>query len=272
MTTLAIGSVASATWLAVGEAVIRDWMGHSMGMLMLLAVSVLAAGAVAGLSGFGFNLLSVPLLLLVLSPREGIVVSLVAGISVTGSMLLSPELRRHIDRPTLTLLLVSSVAGVPVGLLLFAYASEALLAALVGMITLLYALAVLTSRLDTGSPSMLASVSAGAASGALAASTGLSGPPAVLLAHYRDLSPPRFRATLTAYFFVISGVSVALLLSLRLAPPDAATTALALMPPAVLGMVLGRTLFNAVPETLFRRLVLVALLVMGAVNVVNVIF
>lgn len=272
MTALATISVSSPAWLAVGENASQGWMGHSMGILILLAVSVLAAGAVAGLSGFGFNLLSVPLLLLVLSPREGIVVSLVAGMSVTGSMLLSPRLRHQIDRPTLNLLLVSSVAGVPLGLLLFAYASETLLAALVGAITVLYALAVLTSRLDTGSPSILASVSAGAASGALAASTGLSGPPAVLLAHYRDLPAPRFRATLTAYFFAISGISVALLLSLRLAPPDASTTALALMPPAILGMALGRALFNAVPEALFRRLVLMALLVMGAVNVVNVVF
>ncbi|MEX1005662.1 MAG: sulfite exporter TauE/SafE family protein [Acidimicrobiia bacterium] len=237
-----------------------------MSLLVLVGAGVLVAGAVAGLSGFGFNLVSVPMLILVLEPRAGIIVSLLSGVAVTAAMLSSPALRMQIDRPTFSLLARASVVGVPIGLVLFARAPDGVLSAMIGGITLLYAIAVLTSAFEPKSPSRTVGVIAGIASGALAASTGLSGPPAVLLAHYRRLAAESFRATLTAYFFVISGISVTLLFATGLAPTGTMFLAAALAPLALAGMGLGRALFHAVSERLFARLVVLALLVMGLLN------
>lgn len=164
----------------------------SVGLLVLVGAGVLVAGAVAGLSGFGFNLVSVPMLILVLEPRAGIIVSLLSGIAVTAAMLPSPSLRAQVDRPTLSLLARASVAGVPIGLFLFARAPEGVLTAMIGEITLLYAIAVLTAVFEPRSPSRAVGVLAGIASGALAASTGLSGPPRCFSLTTGDFPPNHF--------------------------------------------------------------------------------
>jgi uncharacterized protein len=239
----------------------------SLALLALVGAGVLVAGAVAGLSGFGFNLISVPMLILVLEPRAGIIVSLLSGMAVTAAMVSSPSLRAHVDRPTFSLLARASVVGVPIGLLLFARAPEGVLTAMIGGITILYAVAVLGAGLETRRPSKAVGVVAGIASGALAASTGLSGPPAVLLAHYRQLAAVSFRATLTAYFLMISAISVALLFAMGLAPTGTMFLAILLAPLALTGMGIGRALFHAVPEATFARIVVLALLVMGLLNV-----
>jgi hypothetical protein len=239
----------------------------SLGMLVLVGGGVLAAGAVAGLSGFGFNLVSVPMLILVLEPRAGVIVSLLSGMAVTAAMLSSPCLRAQIDQPTFSLLARASVVGVPIGLFLFARAPDGVLTAMIGGITLIYAIAVLTTAFEPNTPSRAVGALAGIASGALAASTGLSGPPAVLFAHYRRLPAGAFRATLTGYFFLISGISVTLLFALGLAPTGTMFLAVLLVPLALAGMAGGRALFHSVPEPVFARLVVLVLLAMGLLNV-----
>jgi uncharacterized protein len=239
----------------------------SVALMLLVGAGVLVAGAVAGLSGFGFNLVSVPMLILVLEPRAGIIVSLLSGMAVTAAMLSSPNLRAQIDQPTFSLLARASVLGVPIGLFLFARAPDGVLTAIIGGITLLYAIAVLTAAFELRTPSRTVGALAGIASGTLAASTGLSGPPAVLFAHHQRLPAEAFRATLTAYFLFISGVSVALLFALSLAPTGTMFLAVLLVPLALAGMAAGRALFHVVPERVFARLVVLALLVMGLLNV-----
>ena len=238
-------------------------------LFLLVGLSVLLAGTISGLTGFGFNLLSVPLLVVILPSHAGIVVSLATGMSVTTAMLLSSDVRSQIDRPTVSLLLGASLMGVPLGLLIFARATDEFLSGLVGAVTAVYALVVLTARTPETPASRAAGILAGAASGALASSTGLSGPPAVLFVHSRQLPVASFRATLIAYILPISAMSVTLLLLLRLASPHVLLLAVVLWPLALLGMAGGRLLFRWIPERGFQRIVLVFLLVMGGLNLIN---
>lgn len=63
------------------------------------------------------------------------------------------------------------------------------------------------------------------------------------------------------------GISVALLFAMDLAPTGTMFLAVVLAPLGLLGMGLGRVLFHAVPERMFARLVVLALLVIGLLNV-----
>ena len=238
-------------------------------LLVLVAVGVLVAGTISGLTGFGFNLTSVPLLALFLPARIAIAVSLTTGLAIIVTMLSSSTIRRQVDRATTWTLLRAGVVGIPIGLTVFRFANETFLSVLVGVITLGYALVALFVRFPERRPTVLAASLAGGLSGALSSSTGLAGPPAVLYAHRSGLAAPAFRATLVAFFLPLSTASVTLMIALGLVPAWVLVLATLLIPFALGGMVLGRTTFRSLHEDRFRQVVLGFLLLIGISNIVR---
>lgn len=224
--------------------------------IILALVAVSGAGFVTGLTGFGFALVSVPLLLLVMDPASTVVTVLVIGQATSTVNALTS--RRHVDRAMLKWLLPGAVPGMVAGSYALHWADPAFLklaaATLVVVFTAVLAISQppLRSRRHRRTRTSLV----GGASGLLATSVGLSGPPIVLLLSAVQPDKDRSRATLAAYFATTGPIGLTALLLQRSAPSHAWGIALLLVPAALIGRALGSRTHRQTPQRAFRILTL----------------
>jgi uncharacterized membrane protein YfcA len=162
-----------------------------------IGLAVLVSAGVQGTTGFGFALLSVPLMSLFIEPEQAVVISASLGL-LTSSVQAWSE-RHHGDRPTIIRMLIGAAIGSPFGLLVFIVASPSQLRfILAGVIVVFLILNLRGLRLKQGGRAV--DLGAGVISGVLNTSLSTNGPPLVMALHARHLSAQQFRGTLAAVF------------------------------------------------------------------------
>lgn len=224
-----------------------------------IAATVMFAAGVQALSGFGFALLAVPILSLLIVPQHAVVIA--TGISLATTGVASWRGRRTADQPLATRLIVSSLAGAPFGLLIIAHASDRLLRTILGAVVLLATVALArgwgireTRSVDAG---------LGFASGVLSTSLSTNGPPLVFLMQSRSMSPDRFRSTINQVFVVSNVVALVLFASTGLVDGSVVLRIVAALPAAFVGVVFGTSMRPKVSAERFRHVVLVLLVLSG---------
>jgi uncharacterized membrane protein YfcA len=232
-----------------------------VGAWAAVAAIVAAAGVAQGLSGFGFSLISIPLLALVVPVKAAIVGGAFLGLVQSGLVVARDH--RHIDRRGAAVLVLAALAGMPIGLLVITRVREEPLQVVIAVTVLVFT-GLLWRRVRLPTDSLPAEVGIGFTSGMLSTSTGMSGPPLVIALQARGIPPSAFRATLATVFVSGSGVSLLLFWSQGLVTADAVKVAAAGLPGLLIGILVGELAFRRVDHERFRALVLV-LLVASAV-------
>lgn len=266
--------------------------------LQLGLVTVLAA-TVQGAIGFAFTLLALPLFLLVLESTEAIQILLVLNLVVPLCLV------RHLwrDAPTdlARLLIMGAVLGLPLGMVMFAYASLDTVKVVVGALVLAFAgvLALRPSSLaaepststtepPTGSavPSEDASnprsansqtpryrkpsvLLVGVAAGAMASALSMPGPVLVLYMTGIGLSKTAFRALSLSLSVFLYSAALVLQAATVGVPPRVWITVATLVPLAWVGGLAGHALAGRIGETTFLRLVLLLLLATGLYTLIT---
>ena len=266
--------------------------------LQLGLVTVLAA-TVQGAIGFAFTLLALPLFLLVLESTEAIQILLVLNLVVPLCLV------RHLwrDAPTdlARLLIMGAVLGLPLGMVMFAYASLDTVKVVVGALVLAFAgvLALRPSSLaaepststtepPTGSavPSEDASnprsansqtpryrkpsvLLVGVAAGAMTSALSMPGPVLVLYMAGIGLSKTAFRALSLSLSVFLYSAALVLQAATVGVPPRVWITVATLVPLAWVGGLAGHALAGRIGETTFLRLVLLLLLATGLYTLIT---
>lgn len=239
------------------------------GVLSFLIVLASALGTAA--TGFGFNLLSTPLLTFFHPPRVAVVLTLLLGVIASGTLLSDRGLRRAIDWTLVRPLCVGSLAGMPAGLLLLQHADGRVLKALVAALTTLFAALMLFRMLPRRPPERLGVFAVGVVSGFLSTSTSLNGPPVVLYLIARGLAKDRFRASMVAFVFIATLASVVLMAAGGVVPRTTMTLALTLTPGVLLGLAAGSLLARRVAPQTFDAVVLAYLVLVGLLGMLTAI-
>lgn len=223
------------------------------------------SSTMAGLTGFGFALLSLPILTAILPPKTAIpIVYLLANLA--GIMILI-ETRKWLDIKRIWPLMMAGVVAAPVGTHLLLILDGNMLKSAIGVITSLTALALFAGfRLQVRDEKQ-AGVPVGIASGLLGGSTGLAGPPVILFFSNQSQEKQVFRANLTLYFLVL-GLSVLASQALNgIVTREVLNYSLWLLPAVFLGTLFGMKLAKRVNETLFRKITLIGVMVSGSAAV-----
>lgn len=240
----------------------------------LLMVAVLAGAGLQSATGFGFSLLSAPILFAVVEPQPAIGLLALLGMEVNLLTLLTEGRRpRPLVREAAILIgcaLPGALLGVAVLRSLDAVALQVLLS--IGVVTTLVVRHMLSSGaavvpvLHDGPrprPAWSAPL-AGLLSGALSTSTSTSGPPLLLHLLGRGARPSVVRDTLTTCFVALGLITPIALLVTRSteAIPDLGLAA-ALVPAALLGHLAGRRVFQALTHGGHYEVVVTSVLLMS---------
>ena len=234
--------------------------------VVLVAVAVLASAAIQSTSGFGFALLGVPLLSMVVSTEEAVVV--VTALSLVTSTGQAIGHRAHADRPVVGRMLAGAVVGAPIGLAVLTIATGRQLK--FGLAVVIFVFLGLTLRgVAFHRAGRAVDVGAGVVAGVLNTSLSTTGPPIVMTLHARHLPPERFRATVAAVFSGSNVIAVGLFALTGRYDRDALVLVAASLPALAVGYAIGVRLRRHLDLASFRRLVLGLLAVTGVVTLVG---
>jgi uncharacterized protein len=235
--------------------------------LLVALFSALLAGAVSGLTGFGLALISVPLLLFVYEPRTVIVIT--AVLSVIINLAVVWDSWRDADQRIVVALLPSALVGVIVGTEVLRTVDPDYIRLGVGIVVVFSAVLLLRDVRLPGAGTRWGTVVAGSTSGALSTSTGLAGPPIVLLLASRGFPKRAFRGSSALYFLAMSLVGLAVLYIRGIFGADHVPLALALIPAAFLGKTIGTAMLKRISEGAFRVVTLGIVILTGTLGVVT---
>ncbi len=235
--------------------------------MLVIALIIGVSAAAAAATGFGFNLVSAPLLLFVYSPRVVVVLTLLLGVFASGMLLSRAEIRHRIDWRAIWPLFLSSLVGMPVGLALLLWGQPRLLKVMIGGLTALFAVAMLTGLRPRLRGSGYAAIIVGGLSGFLSTSTSLNGLPVAFYLLARSLPKDQFRGTMVAYVFLATLSSLALLAVGGAIPTFVVMLTLRFLPVLVVGYVSGFTLASRLSQRGFEAMVLGFLVVVGLLGV-----
>jgi uncharacterized membrane protein YfcA len=228
----------------------------------LVAIVVFCASFVQTLTGFGFALMVMPLITLVLGLRTAAPLVALAGLTLYATNLL-----RHRAAFNLKEVLPMGAAaalGVPVGVWVLANADENLVRQLLGLILVAYASYALARPKAPRLRCQRWAYPAGFAAGCLGGAYNTPGPPAIVYGSLRRWPKDEFRAAMQALFLLTGFLVVASHVVARHVTADVLTFYLYAAPALGLGILVGSRADRWVDGNRFRTLVNGSVLVLGA--------
>jgi uncharacterized membrane protein YfcA len=156
--------------------------------------------------GFGEALIAVPLLALVMPVQVAAPLAVLVSITVAFIVILQDW--RNVHLRSAGWLVLSTLFGIPLGLVLLKTVPESIIKAILGAFIIAFSLYSLAGRKPQLHNDRLAPLF-GFAAGILGGAYGMNGPPLVVYGVLRRWQPAQFRATLQGYFLIASIVGMA---------------------------------------------------------------
>jgi uncharacterized membrane protein YfcA len=240
---------------------------YETGTLIIVALIILIASSIKGLTGFGFALTSLPLLTMFLEPKTAVPLITVCSVFLDGYTLY--EARKQVQYRGIIPLVISGIIGMILGTyFLVSLDSEAIRLG-IGVVTVLFAAASMMGIRKEISNTKLASIPVGLVSGVLGGSMSISGPPIVLFFNNQNVEKTVFRANLIAYFFSLYVATVPAYVFGNLITTDLLSSSAVMVPIMFLGATLGIRLSKKVDEAVFKKIALLLVLVTGLMAILS---
>jgi len=230
---------------------------------VLIVVAVMFLYTFVGIcAGFGGGLTAMPLITMVLPLKMAAPMSVMVG---TATALYATWLsRKETDWKSALVLIVFSLAGIPVGLYALSYLPDHIMKIGLGAFIILYSFySLFIPRLPVYDKRWIAAPM-GAIAGALGAAFSTNGPPVVMYGMLRNLAPAAFRGTLNAFFTanniaIIGGLATSGILTL-----STVKLVMFCIPTMILGSLVGQYVHKRISVKVFRLMVFLLLIASGA--------
>ncbi len=233
-----------------------------------VAAVIVSAAVLQSISGFGFALIAVPLLAMLIGAKDAVAAASLFGMS--SSIVQLAITRGSVRWPVAGRMVAGALVGMPLGLVVLLVVEERTLRVVIA-VTVLVFVAVIGSGVRLRGRGLALDVGAGFVSGVLNTSVSTNGPPLVLALQARELPPLAFRGTISATFVGSNVVAVALFAAAGRYTPDVLRSVGSGVPALLVGWLVGARLAPRFPAERFRALVL-ALLVATAASALASVF
>jgi uncharacterized membrane protein YfcA len=218
--------------------------------------------------GFGGALVAVPLLSLVLNPREAI--PTLALVEIIVNFVLVIQARKNTSWRTVIWFLVGAVPACYMGVYVLAHMPLNILRGLISGMTLIFALLFIFKINLKISDRVGTKAGIGAVSGFLGGSISISGPPVVLFAIAQNWEKEIFRATLLTYFFFLALCTGAFSIFEGLLAEKGLMLFAAGIVPALIASSLGVLVKSKLSEEVFRKAVLAIIVTVSIVGLATI--
>jgi uncharacterized membrane protein YfcA len=220
-----------------------------------------------GISGFGFVLVTAPLLLFVLEPKSVVVFNVFLGILVCLPVLW--QFRHYIHPKRVSILFLSSILGLPLGIYAISRLSSPVLKIIIIVIVVIFSLLMAAGVSVKIKRENIGCGIAGFISGSLSNSVGLNGPPIVLFLLNQGWSPEAFKGNISLYF-VLNGIAAAISLGVTgNVSSDLLTYTATTIPAMIIGYYAGIKLLPRIKAASFRKIAICVLLVCSTLAVID---
>jgi uncharacterized membrane protein YfcA len=246
------------------------------------SVIIFAASLIQSLTGFGFGLVAVPLLLFILPSQEALVVAMI--LSTFSFLIHGVKTYKQARWELIRRLLLISIPGLFLGVVLSGYLNTVFIKGIVGVVLIVYVIwqwmliqkknallmssdGIMNLEISKGEASRkspLKFYSAGFLSGILNGLVGIPGPPIVALL-VKNLDKDTFQAT-TVNFFIFQytiTLGTRLIIQENVLTPPLIVMMLYMVIPIVLGHLVGQPIRKRINEDNFKRLVFTLLFIIG---------
>ncbi len=230
-------------------------------IILPVAVALFLSSVIRQISGFGFALLSMPLITFIAGIR--VATPLVAMAAVLIGLLVAAPSWREADRPALFRLLLAAVVGIPAGVMLFGHLPDEWVKRGLGAMLILFSIYSFVMPELPLVQEGRATWFFGTISGLLTGAFNTGGPPVVIYGTLRRWQPESFRATLQLYFLF---TSILALIGHGLAglwTRDVWLLFLYTLPGLLAGLYFGDKINLMIPKQLFNRIIYTLLIVTG---------
>jgi uncharacterized membrane protein YfcA len=230
-------------------------------LLAWVLVVVFVATVIRTAFGFGEALVAVPLLALRLPVEVAAPLAVLVSVTVAAVVILEDWHRIHLG--SAWRLVLSTLFGIPLGLLLLTAVPEPVVKAILAVFIIAFSGYCLGTRAPPELHDDRLAWLFGFAAGVLGGAYGMNGPPLVIYGTLRRWSAEQFRATLQGYFLPASAVAMPGYWWEGLWVPDVTRYYLLSLPVAGVAMVLGRVVHRRLAGRSFIRYVHIGLIVIG---------
>jgi uncharacterized protein len=234
-------------------------------LILVYAVAcIFAAAVVRGYSGFGFSLLAIVSLSLLLPPAE--IVPSIFIMEIAASLHLLPSVWRDIHWRALLWLAVGCLVGTPFGVYALAHVPAAPMTLALGVFVLFAAILLARGYALKSLPGPAVTFATGTASGLFNGSFGIGGPPVILFFFSSPAGAAAGRASMIAFFLMTDLTGLAWQGWSGLLSPATVWRALLFLPSLAAGVWLGNRRFKSADPVDFRRWVLRLLMLLAVLT------
>ena len=230
-------------------------MPDALTTLIAGLAAIFLASTTQGLAGFGFAIVSVPIMIIFISPK--MVVPIIVMQAILINLLILIEARKWLDLKRIWPLIVAGIAGIPVGTYLLVVLDVNVLRVFIGSVIAPFAIAYMVGFSKQVKNEKLAFAPIGFISGLLGASTSIGGPPVILFFVNQGVDKQTFRANLVAYYLVVSLVVILAFVLSGVITTTVIQYAIWFLPATLLGTITGIKLAHKIDEKLFRKIALI---------------
>ena len=231
------------------------------GPLIISIVAVFGAGIIRGYSGFGFAMVAVTSMSLVLPPAQ--VVPTVLILEVLASLRLVPQVRKDIDWYSLRWLLFGSLVGIPFGVYLLATVPPAPMRISISLMVFIASILLLRGFAWKRMPGVMLILITGLACGMLNGAAAIGGPPVILFYLSSPAGIKVSRASIIAYFLGIDTMCLIVAAIQGLTTFQTLFLTAVCLIPLLLGITVGSRMFIKIDQASFRRHVLILLMLLS---------
>lgn len=243
------------------------WLIQPLGLIgvLLCMLIVTSAGLIRGYTGFGFSLVAVPLLAMVVEPI--VAVPLVLSLNVVGGIQFLPSIWRLAEVQSVKWLVIGAMVATPLGIYGLTVIPGDLLRLGIGVGVLIATLCIAAGLRFRVALSRLSTIAIGALSGLLNGGGAISGPPIILFYLGSKAQPHIGRASITLYLFFADIIAFS---SAALAGLIAKSTVLLmifLIPTSIIGQIVGARLFHSSFRARYHHITVTLLFLVAVISI-----
>lgn len=233
--------------------------------VVYLFVTVVFAATMQSITGFGFNIIGAPLLMLFIAPKQ------VVSLSIFGALVLNlmiiHKTRGQGDLKMVLTMFAASILGIFPGVYVLKIVDGSLLKLVVGIIVILMAIVLAANFSVPIKGKRWPALWAGCIGGFMGGATSMSGPVVAMFLMNQKQDKVAFRANLVRYFCLGNIMTLGTLYFMGVMDTSVFSLSGYIVLGVLIGTWLGEKAFHRVSPIAFRRLIIVVLIGCGMLNV-----